>query len=92
MTSEESPPDPLFEPRRRAFTDPLGRHLPALERCAIRHRSLQMVLILFHAEELKRDVLAGVDAQKHWRRSVGSEPIAEAEEPLKAERDRALSR
>lgn len=62
---EDSPPSPKLH-----YTDPMGAHAPALEleRCFIRHRALEMLLIVFHAEELKRDVMASVAAQQRWRR------------------------
>lgn len=53
--------------RKRHFTDPMGSRAPELERCLIRHRALQMLLIIYHAEELKRDVINGVAAQQRWR-------------------------
>ena len=46
----------------RRFTDPLGSRLPALERNVIRLRGLEMLLVLFYAEELKRDVLDCIQA------------------------------
>jgi hypothetical protein len=42
----------------RRFTDPFGSRLLALERTIIRLRGLQMLLAMFYAEELKRDVLS----------------------------------
>lgn len=62
-TDEDSPPSPKLH-----YTDPMGARAPALERCFIRHRALEMLLIVFHAEELKRDVMASVAAQQRWRR------------------------
>jgi hypothetical protein len=41
----------------RDFTVPLGHRLPALERNLLRLRVMQMTLILFYAEELKRKAL-----------------------------------
>lgn len=73
-TKEDLPPPP-----RLHYTDPMGARAPALERCFIRHRALEMLLIIFHAEELKRDVMAGVAAQQRWR----DEPPAEAGEPAR---------
>ena len=43
--------------RRRRFTDPLGSKLPALEQNILKYRAMEMLLVLFYAEELKRDVL-----------------------------------
>jgi hypothetical protein len=53
-------------PKRR-YTDPLGARAPELERCMIRHRALQMILIIYHAEELKREVITAFEAQMRWR-------------------------
>jgi hypothetical protein len=39
------------------FTDPLGSTLPALEQNVLKLRAMEMLLVLFYAEELKRDVL-----------------------------------
>lgn len=44
----------LYQPH---FLDPLGSKLPALERNILKLRALQMVLVLFYAEELKRIIL-----------------------------------
>lgn len=40
------------------FTDPLGRALPAFERNILKLRAMQMLLVLFYTEELKRDILS----------------------------------
>lgn len=64
MSDEAESPD--FG-RKRHFTDPMGSRPPELERCFIRHRALQMLLIIYHAEELKRDVIQGVAAQRRLR-------------------------
>ena len=42
----------------RQFTDPLGSRLPALDRSILKLRGTQMLLVLFYAEELKRDILS----------------------------------
>lgn len=44
------------------FTDPLGSKLPALERNLLKLRGLEMVLVIFYAEELKRRVIGMVQA------------------------------
>jgi hypothetical protein len=41
----------------KRYTDPLGSRLPALEKNILKHRAMEMLLVLFYAEELKRDVL-----------------------------------
>ena len=69
--------------RKRHFTDPLRGRLPELERCLIRHRALQMILIIYHAEELKRDVIGGVDAQKRWRKLRSDNEAFKPDEEVK---------
>ena len=68
--------------RKRHFTDPLRGRLPELERCLIRHRALQMILIIYHAEELKRDVIGGVDVQRRWRKMHLNDESFEADEEV----------
>lgn len=63
-----------YEGPQRHFTDPLRGRMPELERCMIRHRALEMILILHHAEELKRDVIQGVTAQKSVRAAILGSP------------------
>jgi hypothetical protein len=41
----------------KKFTDPLGSRLPALEQNILKLRAMQMLLVMFYAEELKRSVL-----------------------------------
>ncbi len=41
----------------KQFTDPLGSKLPALEQGILKFRAMQMLLVMFYAEELKRKVL-----------------------------------
>lgn len=43
--------------RRLHFLDPLGTRLPALEQNILKLRAMQMVLIMFYAEDLKRRIL-----------------------------------
>jgi hypothetical protein len=40
------------------FRDPFGTKLPALERSILKLRAMQILLVLFYVEELKRDVLS----------------------------------
>lgn len=42
---------------KRDYLDPLGGSLPALERNVIRLRSMEMVLVLFYAERLRRKII-----------------------------------
>lgn len=41
----------------RHFSDPYGTRQPALEQSLVKHRAYQMLLAIFYAEELKRQVL-----------------------------------
>jgi len=41
----------------KKFSDPLGSKLPALEQNILKFRAMQMLLVMFYAEELKHDVL-----------------------------------
>lgn len=77
MTQRE---EPLREGRKPHYTDPLRGRLPELERCMIRHRALQMILIIYHAEELKREVLEIVAAQRDWKNAVNDEDRPAEEE------------
>lgn len=46
----------------KKFIDPLGSRLPALERTILKLRAMEMVLVMFYAEELKRGVLDKIQA------------------------------
>jgi hypothetical protein len=46
----------------KRYTDPLGSRLPALEKNILKHRAMEMLLVLFYAEDLKRDVLDHIQA------------------------------
>jgi hypothetical protein len=41
----------------RRYTDPLGSTLPALEQNILKYRAMEMLLVMFYAEELKREVI-----------------------------------
>ena len=82
MTAQK-PDAETYEGRKRHYTDPLRGGLPELERCLIRHRALQMILIIYHAEELKRDVINGVAAQTRWRKTIGDGSEDSTEEVVK---------
>ncbi|HCD83186.1 MAG TPA: hypothetical protein DEQ45_05030 [Agrobacterium sp.] len=53
--------------RKPHYLDPLGSRLPALERNLIRLRSMQMVLVLFYAEQVKQTVLNLVQTTDRFR-------------------------
>ena len=48
------------------FTDPLGSTLPALEQNILKYRAMQMLLVMFYAEELKREILDRIQATDGW--------------------------
>lgn len=49
------------------YLDPLRGRLPALERSIHKYRTLMMVLVIYHAEELKHEVVQDVLSQKRFR-------------------------
>ncbi|MGW1424644.1 hypothetical protein ACWAT4_31490 [Bradyrhizobium manausense] len=53
----------MHKPR---FTDPLGAALPALEQNILKYRAMQIVLVMFYAEELKREVLDCIQTSDQW--------------------------
>jgi hypothetical protein len=55
LAANPSAPEACMLPKR--FTDPLGSKLPALEQNILKYRAMEMLLVMFCAEELKRDVL-----------------------------------
>jgi len=63
--------------RKPRYTDPLGSKLPALERNILKHRAMEMLLVMFYTEELKRDVLSRVQATDRFgsRRSGKPERV-----------------
>ena len=77
--------EPVWEGPKRYYTEPFRGRLPELERCLIRHRALQMILIIYHAEELKRDVVECVEAQRHFK-AVMSDDGEAPEEPTGSKR------
>lgn len=83
MTTAADPAEERYEGSKRYYTDPLRGGLPELERCLIRHRALQMILIIYHAEELRRDVINGVAAQARWRAAVADATATTPQEVVK---------
>lgn len=67
---------PEWRGPERHYTDPYRGRLPELERCMIRHRALEMILVLYHGEELKRSVVAAVEARLDWKRRMDNDPDA----------------
>jgi uncharacterized protein YutE (UPF0331/DUF86 family) len=54
------------------YLDPLGSKLPAFESNILRLRSLQMVLVLFYAEQLKQKVLNLIQTTDHILSILGN--------------------
>lgn len=52
------------------FLDPFGSRLPALERNMLRLRSMQMVLVLFYAEQLKQKLVGLVRTTDKIRKTL----------------------
>jgi hypothetical protein len=63
--------------RKPRYTDPLGAKLPALERNILKHRAMEMLLVMFYTEELKRDVLSRIQTTDRFgsRRSGKPERV-----------------
>lgn len=57
--------------RPRSFSDPFGSRQLALEQNILKLRAMQMLLVLFYAEELKRDVLSLNLVPKGTKGAVG---------------------
>jgi hypothetical protein len=51
----------------KRFTDPLGSTLPALEQNILKYRAMEMLLVMFYAEELKREVLDCIQTSDRGR-------------------------
>lgn len=60
---------------KRHYLDPLGNHLPALERNIIRLRSLQMVLVLFYAERLRQKLIDLIQTSDRLRASFDNKYV-----------------
>ena len=76
--------------RSRKFIDPLGARLPSLERNLMRLRAIQMVLVLFYAEELKRDVLDTIQSTDRAGRAFNDQSRDRVPAGTKNAVDRAL--
>ena len=55
----------------KKFSDPFGAKLPALEQNVVKFRAMQMLLVMFYAEELKRDALSLNRVPKGTKNAVG---------------------
>jgi hypothetical protein len=56
--------------RPKRFTDPLGSKLPALEQNILKYRAMEMLLVMYYAEELKRGVLNRIHVPKGTKNAV----------------------
>lgn len=77
----------MHKPR---FTDPLGAALPALEQNILKLRAMQMVLVMFYAEELKREVLDCIQTSDQWLARYQKSYIERAPRGVKNPVDKAL--
>lgn len=79
--------------RQPHFLDPLGSRLPALERNMLKLRAIQMVLVVFYAEELKRKVLGLIQATDGLRVQLQSDGSGHERVPKGAKNpvDKALN-
>jgi hypothetical protein len=60
----------------RRYTDPLGSKLPALERNILKLRAMQILLVLFYVEELKRWLVNHVKANRRLKAEMPVEALA----------------
>lgn len=78
----------MHKPR---FTDPLGSTLPALEQNILKHRALEMILVIFYAEELRREVLDPIQTTDGWLARVKKGHVQRAPKGVKNPVDKALN-
>ena len=58
----------------RRYASPFGNRLPALEQNLLKRRAMEMVLILFHAEDLKRAIIDPVRTSGHLAATLQNDP------------------
>jgi hypothetical protein len=75
----------------RQFIDPLGSKAPALETNLLRLRAMQMLLVLFYAEELKRAVLDSIRATDRIGKAIGSRSQDRVPQGIKKPVEKALA-
>jgi hypothetical protein len=80
-----------WDMRPRRFTDPLGSKLPALEQNILKYRAMEMLLVMFYAEELKRDVLNRIQTTDRTRLRLGMAVSERAPKGAKNAVDKALN-
>lgn len=73
------------------YSDPLGAELPALEKNILKYRAMEMLLVLFYAEELKRDVLDRIQATDRLAISLSTGKQERVPRGVKNPVDRALN-
>jgi hypothetical protein len=77
--------------RAKRFTDPLGSKLPALEQNILKYRAMEMLLVMFYAEELKRDVLNRIETTDRMRRLHSEDALERVPKGANNAVDKALS-
>jgi hypothetical protein len=75
---------------RPRYTDPLGSTLPALEQNILKYRAMDMILVMFYAEELKREVLDPIQTTDRWRARQKTGKIERVPSGTKNPVDKAL--
>ncbi|GAB4072309.1 hypothetical protein KHC28_01435 [Ancylobacter sonchi] len=75
---------PAYSGPKRHYFDPLGSRLPALERNILRLRSLQMVLVMFYAEQLKQTVLDLIQGTDKFRAMMSDHNATQVRVPKTA--------
>lgn len=77
----------MHKPR---LTDPLGSTLPALEQNILKQRAMEMLLVMFYAEELRRDVLDRIQTTDAWLARHKKGHVERASRGVKNPVDKAL--
>lgn len=77
----------------RRFTDPFGTRLLALEKNIVKLRALEMLLVMFYVEELKRDVIDRIQRTESFysRLSGGATSTQRVPKGIKNPVDQALN-
>lgn len=58
----------------RQYSGPFGNRLPALEQNILKRRAMEMALILFHAEDLRRAIIGPVRSSGHLMAQLKGDP------------------
>lgn len=59
---------------RRRYIGPYGSRIPALTQNLLKLRAMEMILIIFHSEELRRTIIDAVRATGHTRALLRNDP------------------